>query len=380
MPYKKTIIVLFVLLVLVTSVLVAYNFLFKEPPPEPNGINGNGITPDDSPWTTDIEPSPEAKINAISQEPVIGPVIDSLRVKYYSTINGNVWQSNFDGTGLMQISSVELQNLEKVLWSFDKTKVISIFDKDGQIKKYFYDYTTDQSIDLNESIQWISWAPLENKVVYQFYDPDTKINKISIANPDDSDRQYIFNTRIKNLIVEWPSEDQISIRTRPSGLAESIVYTLNPSTKALKEVLGDRYGLSALWSPQGNKILFSETDEQGKNLKLKVADKDGQTVRKLDVVTLPEKCVWSQDERIVFCAVPRVISNEVVLPDDYYKGVFSGTDDFWSINIETKEKTLLVETYQTKEDFDAYQLFLDDGESYLFFVNKKDGLLYSLRF
>jgi Tol biopolymer transport system component len=184
---------------------------------------------------------------------------------------------------------------------------------------------------------------------------------------------------MKDLIVEWPSADQISIRTRPSGLAQSVLYTINPSTSDFQKVLSDIYGLTVLWSPSGEKILFSETDNNGHNLKLKVANKDGQIVKELDITTWPEKCVWSQDERIIFCAVPRGLPTTAIWPDDYYKGLFSTVDDFYKINLETNQKTLLVETEQTKTGYDASQLILSPQEDYLIFVNKKDGLLYSLR-
>jgi hypothetical protein len=137
--------------------------------------------------------------------------------------------------------------------------------------------------------------------------------------------------------------------------------------------------LTAKWSPQGDKFIFTKTNEEGKNLYLRVALKDGSAEANINVSTFTDKCVWSQDNRTVFCAIPKNISGTETLPDDYYKGNFISDDEFWKINLETAENTSLIEPWErTEETYDAIDLFLSPLEDYLFFVNKKDGLLYSI--
>ncbi|OGZ36020.1 MAG: hypothetical protein A2815_00140 [Candidatus Portnoybacteria bacterium RIFCSPHIGHO2_01_FULL_40_12b] len=369
MTLKNIFVFLIVLLVLVAGALGFYNFFFKK---EALPITEDG---------DEIKPSTEAKIKIVSQEPVLAPIIDNDKIKYYLKENGNVFQSDFDGENLERISSNILQGLEFILWSPDKTKVIGIFSVEGgkEIKKHFYDYETKESILLNQNIQWISWAPEENKIAYQYLNPKTEDNFISTANPDGSNWKNILKTRIKDPIVEWPAKNQVSIRTKPSGLAQSALYTINSADGDFQKILSDIYGLTALWSPSGEKLLFSETDKDGKNLKLKTADKNGQNIKELNILTWPEKCAWSQDERIIFCAVPRVIPDDAIWPDDYYKGLFRTTDDFYKVNLETNEKSPLIEADKIGGEYDATKIFLSPQEDYLFFVNKKDGLLYNLR-
>lgn len=378
MPPKKILIILIILLILVIGTLVIYNFGLKKEVP----LAEEKIAPEEEILPgpkKEIKPSPAAQIKAISQEPVLAPTTDGQKVKYYLVSNGNVFESNFDGSDARRISSNTLQGLSKIIWSPDKTKVIGIFQENDKIKKYLYDYQTRQSTLLNENIQWLTFSPWGDKIAYQYYHPLTEDNSISLANPDGSNWQNIFPTRMKDLIVEWPSLDQISIRTRPSGLSQGSVSLIDSSTGHFKTVLTNFYGLSALWSPLANKILFSSTDSQGKNLKLKIADKNGQIINNLDIVTLPEKCVWGQDERALFCAVPRLIPERALLPDDYYKGLFALTDDFYKINLETNQKSLLIRAEEMTKNYDATQLLLDTQEKYLFFVNQKDGLLYGLK-
>ncbi|GAF81508.1 unnamed protein product, partial [marine sediment metagenome] len=130
---------------------------------------------------------------------------------------------------------------------------------------------------------------------------------------------------------------------------------------------------------QGDKVLFSKTNSNGKNIGLYVASKDGSNETSIDISGLVEKCVWSLDNRTIFCAVPKNISETEILPDDFYKGSFTSDDEFWKINLETGVKTILLEPWEKGERiYDAIDLFLSPLEDYLFFVNKKDGLLYSI--
>ena len=93
---------------------------------------------------------------------------------------------------------------------------------------------------------------------------------------------------------------------------------------------------------------------------------------------MADKCVWSKDDRTVFCAVPQQISENAVWPDDYYKGLTIVNDDFYKINLETGEKTKIAGS-QEGYGYDAQELFLSPKEDYLFFVNRRDGLLYILK-
>lgn len=369
MSLKKILIILIVLLILVVGFLVIYNFFLKEE-------TTPSVTPSATTTPTTSLTSP---IKPISQEPVLDPIIDGQKVKYYLENNGYVFESAFDGSEQTRLSSNILPNLLKVLWSSNKDKVIAIFDDKGEVKKYFYDYQTGKSILLNQHIQYITWSPSEDKIAYQYYNSQTEDNTIGLANSDGSQWTNIFTTRMKNLIVEWPSSGQVSIRTKPSGLAQSVVYTIDLATGDFQKIISETYGLTVLWSPLGDKLLFSETDNQGKNLKLKIADLAKSTVQELDFVTLPEKCVWSQDNRTVFCAVPKTISNLATLPDDYYKRLVSLADDFWVINLDIGEKNqIYIPINEEEMSYDVQQLLLSPLENYLLFVNKRDGHLYSL--
>lgn len=381
---KKISIIILIILIIGLIGFLIYNFLIKKPGEEeyvpgefPEGEEGEFIPEGEE----EFAPQPEAKIKAISQETVLAPTLtaDKKGVIYYSRSNGSVWQSDFDGSNLTQVSDVVLDNLVKILWSPDKNRVISIFqDALENISKYFYSYETGKALPLNKYISYIAWAPDSTKIAYQYQNEFTDENNISIANPDGSGYSVILKTRMKDLIVEWPKGTETFLREKPSGLVQSSLYSLNSLTRAFTKIISDIYGFSVKWSPDGNKILYSQTSPNGKDITIFTADRGGSNQKTTKVSTLAEKCVWSQDSRVIFCAVPKNIEIAGILPDDFYKGTFLANDEFWKINITTGEKIKILEDSQMIETYDANDLFLSPEEGYLFFINKVNGLLYSI--
>ena len=366
---KKILIILISVLIVALIGLLIYN-LFIEPSEE-NGL-GAGELPEGEESELgpggegeEITPKPELKIKAISTERVLSPTLsaDNTKVIYYSQYNGNVWQSAFDGSGLMKVSSAALDNLKEIIWSPDKTKVISIYqDEEENISKYSYNYNTGKVFLLDPFIQEIIWSPQSDKIVYQYTNETTDDNNISTANPDGANWQSIFQTRMKNINLSWAGSE-ITFYEKPSGLIQGSLFILNPLTKNLTKVLSDVYGMAAKWSPQGDKVLYSKTGNQGKNIGLYIAPKDGSREITIGISGLIEKCVWSQDNRTIFCAVSNNIDEAEILPDDFYKGSFISNDEFWK---------------RGDGIYDAVDLFLSPLEDYLFFVSKLDGLLYSI--
>jgi len=403
MDTKKIFIIVGILFVLALASLLIYNLFFKTTTPGgeagPNGAlpttpagRGGEATPSGLPGGDSSSGgqagSPVAtpkslaalKIKPISQEKALAPTIgtNGKTVKYFSRANGNIYESDFDGGGLKKISSVNLTNLIKALWSPDKEKIIGLFSENEKIKKYFYNYTSNQSSILNEKINYVAWSPDSKKIAYHYVDPASEQNNISLSNPDGTNWKNIFKTRLDNVILEWPIKEKISLRTPPSGLAQGVLYAINSETGDFFKVISDTFGFYANWSPKGDKILFSSTNSRGKNPTLNLSDEKGANFKNLNLAGLADKCVWSNDDKTIFCALPQEISQNATWPDDYYRGLVILSDDIYKINLETDQRTKIIGSTD-EVSYDAQELFLSPKEDYLFFVNRSNGLLYSLK-
>ena len=378
---KKLILNIIIALLIVTSiVLLIYNFALKKPAT----IKKKSTTITERPTQPITTPTVISKLTAITDKAVFWPVFDSDTNKIlYFYSNGNLFSSDLDGKNIKKISSLILNNLVKVIWApASKDKIIAVFNENGVNKKYLYNYQTGISIPLNDNILWANWSPDSQKIVYQHRDLKNDSNTISISNPDGSNWKNIFKTRLEDLVINWPTDDKISIQTPVSGLSQGLVYTVSPSTGDFTKVLSDFYGLNAKWSPKADKILFSNTDNNGKKLTLSLADNQGAAVKKLDFPTLVDKCVWSLDNKTIFCAVPDFLSTNAIWPDDYYKNKLIVSDIFYQYNTETGSKTKIFERPARAEmniNYDAQNLFLSAKEDYLFFTNKNDSKLYRLK-
>lgn len=389
---KKVFIVSIILLAVILASFLVYNFFFKKTPDGGTNNGPNGALPSSpadisgnnqgnkNPASSNA-PQTRGSLRALSQEKVMAATIDDdgKTVKYYSKENGNVWKSGFEGDNIQRVSSITINGLVKILWSPDKEKVVSFLADGDILKKYFFNYKNNQSSPLNESIKSVAWSPDSKNIAYQYTDPSTGLSNISIADPDGSNWRNVFKTRIDDLIVEWPSDQKISLRSRVSGVAQGLVYTINPQTGDFQKILSDYFGLSVKWSPKADKILASFTDGNGRNPKIVLFNENGTQSKDLNLKGIADKCAWSKDNLTIFCALPySEFSSYDVWPDDYYKGTIVVNDAIYKINLETGEKTMLAGSIE-QIGIDAQDMFLSPKEDYLFFTNRKNGLLYGLR-
>ncbi len=388
---KKIFFLSLILLVLVGGTFLVYNLFFKNTKllPSQNDTKNTSL-PAGGLGTTDGKNNPNStnapregktslKLKPISQEKVIAPTLtsDGQKVKYYIQ-NGQVLETDFNGLETKKISEKTLNGLLKIIWSPDKEKVIGIFNENNSIKKIFFNYANEQSSTLNSNIGFISFSPDSKKIAYQYTDPQSGQSNISIADPDGQNWKTIFKTRAENLIVEWPEKEKISLRTLPSGLAPGLLYTLKSNSGDFLKILSDKYGLIAKWSTKGDKILYSMVNTEAKNPKLFLFDTNNQQEKSLEINGLADKCVFAKDNQTIFCALPQEFSDNAIWPDDYYKGLIIVNDDFYKINLETGKKTKIAQS-TLETGYDAQELFLSPQEDYLFFINRRDGLLYSLK-
>jgi Tol biopolymer transport system component len=357
---KKIFIALIILFVLSSGSLIFYNFLSGKK-------DGNGAA----------KSNKASELAIVSDKPAFAPFIESSQaVKYYLAENGHVMQAQLDGSQKKEVSSANLPDLKNITWSPDGKKTINLFSGSSGTKKTVFDYTTQKTTELNGNIRSVAWSPDGKKIAYQYFDGQSN-NNISIANADGSSWRNTLQTRLENLVVEWPSPGEISLRGVPASQSKGFLFTVDEATGNLVKIFENIAGFSAKWSPDGQKILYQTTDDKGKNLKLFVADSQGKNSRQLPVATLAEKCAWSADSQKIFCAVPQKLSENATWPEDWLARRVTVKDDFYRLGADGQEKTKIASSDETHW-FDVQEILASPQSDYILFTNRRDGLLWSI--
>lgn len=355
-----------------------YNLSFKKPAEitPPTEIKAPEPIPKTPPKISTVP------ITAISDEPALSPTLssDGNAIKYYAKNSGRVYQIDFDGNDKRTFSDKELIGLNSVLWSPDKSKVITKFISAGETKFYYYDYNELKSTPLKNNVDEIAWQNTGNRIFYKYYDSKTKKRSLNISDPDGTNWTKLADIAFRDIsIAQIPQSGVVSFWNKPDAFFETIFKFVPLIGGEEKEIMKGIFGADYLWNNNGSNALISHTDVKGgTKIQLSIINSNGGEFKNLNIPTLISKCVWLKDNKTALCALPGEIPASAIMPNDYNQEKFHTADTFWKVNTVTGEKTRVIELDKIDAKYDAANLFLNTDESTLFFVNKADGKLYRI--
>ncbi len=307
-------------------------------------------------------------------------------LRYVDRATGNLYQTYADKLeGEEKISGTKVPKVYEALFGNNGDSVAMRYLKnDGETIETFvgtlpretlgHDIAGNNEVKgsfLPDNVQDMSVSPDGQKLFYLFNSADNIVG--TTLNFVDGKKIQVFTSAFTEWLSTWPNMKLITLTTKPSGDIPGYMYTVSPDTKNLTRALGDINGLTTLTSPNGKLILYGDS-----NLSLSVFHTDTSSTISVGVKTMPEKCVWSSSNTIIYCAVPKSISQELY-PDAWYKGEVSFADQIWKVDVISGITTMLNDpTLVGAGDMDGVKLMLDQNENYLFFVNKTDSFLWEL--
>lgn len=373
MQRKKIIIILLIIALLVGGAAF-YLIYFKKLPALPFGLSGEKIT--EQVPTPGSEITPDEKLKQISSDGALSPVAtaDNAHIQYIGK-DGDIFEVSFDGSEIKKTPFMPLQNLIKILWAKDRSTFAAVYGGTEKKKFFYYDPANKQATPYANSITSLTLSKTDNTLAYHSSDGAASTPLIVVADLDGKNARTVLQARIRGVDLSWVSQNEVAVSTTPSGLAPNMLWLLSTASSKLSSVLSDIYGLTVRWAPSGESFLFSQTTAQGKNLSLSLSNKNGTVIKQLSITTLPEKCVFAHDEKSVVCAIPRALP-DIVWPDDYYKKVYSASEQIWRVDLASGKKDLLHE-FETPL-FNASELILSPQEDILVFMNRENGELYRL--
>lgn len=322
--------------------------------------------------TIGVSEETASKLAQVAEFSVVGPSLNQNgdKILFFEKNGGNLWTANFDGANREKISNITVVGMFEADWSPKKDRT-AIFYMDKEIKKGFLLIDGKSIAILPQNIYSFSWSPEGNSLAYTLIDGD-KVNLVTADSAAEKPKT-IFNTLLKDGQIKWVTGDLISINTAPSGLAQGFNFLYSREKGTLSKIMNSS-GLSTLWSPDGKKVLVSSSDSSGRLKNLKINGALGEELFASEIKTIPEKCVWLNSDKI-YCAVPRIIPPKSVWPDDYLLGSLHTTDSIMVIDIKNED----IREIFGEGLFDMNDIVITPNEDYLFFVNRMDGILWSLK-
>ncbi|MFZ5982586.1 MAG: hypothetical protein ACOYS2_03410 [Patescibacteria group bacterium] len=353
-----------------------YFLVFKKTSPSNDPSSESSLLDKKSADSSSEKPG---KLVAISQDSVISPILkdDGVTIIYYSSQNGQVFQIDLEGNNKKTVSDKNLIGLKKVLWSPNQTKVLSDFGDQG-IK--FWSYSEKLGGDLGKNIKSANFQN-DQKIVYAYFDQKTNQSSLNVADWDGKNWKRITDLSFYGQnIIPVPRSGLVSFWNFPGANFETNLFTVPIIGGEKKLLFSGKFGADYLWNPSGSQLLVSHSNEKnGHKTILALLDSQGQNYQDLGLPTFVSKCVWGQNGKTIYYALPGSMPGSAVLPDDYIQGKFKTTDTFWKVDTTTGKKERLIDLSEIGEKIDAENLFLNSNESFLFFVNRYDGKIWRIR-
>jgi hypothetical protein len=323
-----------------------------------------------------------AKISNVSNEAVISPIVSQNgNSLWYFSPSGELKESLFIGGDAKSLSDKKFPGILKAVWSPDKSKVLlKIKNADESASFSLFDTNSNQVSPLNRNINEVAWMATSDKIFYKYFDSTSKKSTLNISDPNGNNWKKLMDLpHDKISFFQIPRSGLLSVWNNGDAYYSTLLQSISLLGDNPKTLYQGNFGADYLWDNSGNYILASQTDAKGgTKIQLGIMNYNGGEYKILGLPTFASKCLWSNDDTIIYCALPGNVPDNSILPNDYKAGKFTTTDTFWKINISTGEKSRLLDVADIKNPFDASNLFFNSDESLLFFVNKVDGKLYKI--
>jgi hypothetical protein len=234
------------------------------------------------------------------------------RVRYMERATGNTYEYEVgSGREPIRLTNTTIPRVYEALWVEGGDGVIArLLADDYTTIRSFYgnieiaqDATSSpgalEGVFLPQNITTIAASPDGSSI---FYVKEEGFEAVMVrAKPDGSSSQILQTIPIKQWQVFWPRASEIIVSTKPS--AQVLGHSFSLSTDGtMRGLQSSVHGLTVLGDQISRFYLYGGQYDRGYTLV--VHDRRTVDTGSLKLTTIPEKCVWSELENAVFCAVP----------------------------------------------------------------------------
>lgn len=309
-------------------------------------------------------------------------------IRFIERANGNVFDNRTNSLAVTRVSNTTIPKVYEAKWTNDGSGVYVRYlrDKSDIIETLYANLSKVATTTPEGALRELIGSHLPENIQSLTLSPSGKIFYLgggvgggigTIANADGGKPVAILNSSFSEWLPDWSYQNTIVMTTKPAANIPGFLYFLNPSTGSFVNILKNVPGLTALSDQNASELIYSTGS--GGHLQSFLYTIKNPSATPLQVATLPEKCVWSKQQKEIFCAVPQIIPVGNY-PDSWYQGLVSFSDDIWKIDTVTGVSTKIASILSLAgTEIDAVKLSLTPSEDYLIFINKKDNTPWVLR-
>ncbi len=360
--------------------LGVYRIAFRNDPNDPTADEKRRkAVQEESKAGFESEQAEREAVETVSDGPVYGPAaVGGNMIAFFR--DGALRSFSLGGGGEQVVISDLPGKLLDVRWAPDRHAALAFLGSGTTRRWHLVDLETDSVTALKDGMLSPSWSNLSERIFYFYRKPDEGLS-VDTAKPDGSEWKAVGSVpALRDPVGQAvPNSTLFSFFGRPTAYETSALSVIPVTGGEARSIFDGKYGADFSWSPDGKKLLISNTvTSGGADVRLGLANQNGGEFHTLQVPTVVGKTVWSKDGRTVYYALPLSLPDDIAMPDDYASGSFMTSDSFWKLDTETGKSERIVPLENMAGDFDSTNLFLDENEDFLFFVNRRDDRLYRI--
>lgn len=329
------------------------------------------------------------KLKQIYSKPISGLNFNSNKIKFVDRSNGNIYEYNtIKKEEVQRITNTTIAKVQGSSWSKTGDSIILKFIDDENNNNFFsgkIGTSTDGEVGeikgnllLTKNTIDSLMSPTGDKVFELIKKTDRNGSYGTLSSIVGENKKQVFDSPLFLFNIDWINENIITFATKPSYKDDGFLFFFDIKNNTFNKIIGSLKGLTTNTNKSTDLIAYSNSIKN--SLSFDIYDTKTRENKKINIKTLSDKCVWSDNNpKHIYCAVPKIIPS-ADYPDEWYQGIVSFNDDFWMINTEEGTTKLIYENIADSSGLtlDAFDLKLNSDDKYLAFTNKNDLSLWLL--